>query len=355
MPAAKAGIRMVSEAPPFWWTSIGWQARSLAPVSFVYGRIAAALMRHRRRHALPVPVICVGNFTVGGAGKTPTAIAIARAAKAKGLKPGFLSRGYGGSLDVTTVVDPHHHRSTAVGDEPLLLAREALTVISRRRIAGADRLVAEGVDLVIMDDGFQSARLKVDYALIVIDSMRGIGNGRTVPSGPVRAPIGVQMSHLDAILKVGKGDAADKLVRQAARSGKPVMVAEVLPAQEHALKGKSVLAYAGIADPAKFYRTLEGMGAVIVDRQGFPDHHHLADDEISDLLERATRQDLQLVTTAKDHVRLAGGHGRSAELSQLSHVVDVDMVFDDPKAPDRIIEAAIANCRRRRLVASIEA
>ena len=141
---------MVSEAPPFWWTKTGWQAICLYPLSFVYGRISGAILQHRRRHPLSVPVICVGNFTV---------------------------------------VDPHHHRSTAVGDEPLLLAREALTVISRRRVAGAEKLVAEGADLIIMDDGFQSARLHVDYALIVIDSMRGIGNGWVVPSGPVRAPI----------------------------------------------------------------------------------------------------------------------------------------------------------------------
>jgi tetraacyldisaccharide 4'-kinase len=340
---------MVSEAPPFWWTKTGWQAICLYPLSFVYGRISGAILQHRRRHPLPVPVICVGNFTVGGAGKTPTAIAIARAAKARGLTPGFLSRGYGGSLDVMTVVDPHHHRSTAVGDEPLLLAREALTVISRRRVAGAEKLIAEGADLIIMDDGFQSARLQVDYALIVIDSMRGIGNGWVVPSGPVRAPIQVQMRHLDAILKVGKGDAADQFVRQASRSGKPVLVANVMPQSGGDLSGKSVLAYAGIADPRKFYRTLEELGAVIADRQDFPDHHHLADDEISDLLARAEKQGLQLVTTAKDSVRLAGGHGRSAELQEKSKVVDVDMVFDDPKAPDLIIDRAIEACRLRRL------
>ncbi len=340
---------MVSEAPPFWWTKTGWQAIYLYPLSFVYGRISGAIMQHRRRHALAVPVVCIGNFTVGGAGKTPTAIAIARAAKARGLTPGFLSRGYGGSLDVTTVVDPHHHRSTAVGDEPLLLAREALTVISRRRVAGAEKLVAEGVDLVIMDDGFQSARLLVDYALIVVDSRRGIGNGWVVPSGPVRAPIEVQMRHLDAILKVGKGDAADRFVRQASRSGKPVLVANVTPQAADDLAGRSVLAYAGIADPKKFYRTLEELGAVIVDRADFPDHHHLADDEIADLLSRAERQGLQLVTTAKDSVRLSGGHGRSAELSEKSRVVEIDMVFDDPKAPDLIIDRAIEACRRRRL------
>lgn len=344
---------MVSEAPPFWWTKTGWQAICLYPLSFVYGRISGAILQHRRRHPLSVPVICVGNFTVGGAGKTPTAIAIARAAKARGLTPGFLSRGYGGSLDVTTVVDPHHHRSTAVGDEPLLLAREALTVISRRRVAGAEKLVAEGADLIIMDDGFQSARLQVDYALIVIDSMRGIGNGCVVPSGPVRAPIPVQMRNLDAILKVGKGDAADQFVRQASRSGKPVLVANVMPQSGGDLSGKSVLAYAGIADPRKFYRTLEELGAVIADRQDFSDHHHLADDEISDLLARAEKQGLQLVTTAKDSVRLAGGHGRAAELQEKSEVVDVDMVFDDPKAPDLIIDRAIEACRLRRLAGKV--
>lgn len=342
---------MVSEAPPFWWTSVDWRARCLRPVAFVYGRIAASLMNRRRRHALAVPVICVGNFTVGGAGKTPTAIAIARAAKAKGLKPGFLSRGYGGSLDVTTVVDPQHHRSSAVGDEPLLLAREALTVISRRRVAGAERLVAEGVDLIIMDDGFQSARLKVDFALIVIDTVRGIGNGCTVPAGPVRAPIRTQMRHLDAILKVGSGSAADALVRQASRAGKPVLVANVKPRDAQDLKGMPVLAYAGIADPGKFYRTLEDVGAVITDRQGFPDHHHLADDEIADLLERATRQGLQLATTAKDHVRLIGGHGQSERLAHQSVVVEIDMAFDDPKAPDQIIDKAFVACRARRLAA----
>ena len=154
---------MVSEAPPFWWSKADWRAYLLWPVSAVYGVVAARRMRRGARAEVPVPVICVGNFTVGGAGKTPTALALGRAARARGLKPGFLSRGYGGSLDVTTIVDPHHHRARAVGDEPLLLAHEGLTVISRKRIDGARRLVEEGADLIIMDDGFQSARLVFDY------------------------------------------------------------------------------------------------------------------------------------------------------------------------------------------------
>ncbi|QLF69533.1 tetraacyldisaccharide 4'-kinase [Peteryoungia desertarenae] len=340
---------MVSEAPPFWWTEADWRAYGLAPFALVYGQVAATVMRRKNRHSVPVPVICVGNFTVGGAGKTPTAIALGRAATAKGLKPGFLSRGYGGSLDVTTIVDPRHHRASAVGDEPLLLAKEGLTVISRRRVAGAEKLIAEGADIIIMDDGFQSARLVVDYALVVIDTHRGIGNGFGVPAGPVRAPIRTQMQFLDAILKVGNGNAADMLVRQASRAGKAVMVANIRPSASEDLNGRRVLAFAGIADPGKFYRTLTQIGVEIVDRQAFPDHHHLAEDEVADLLRRAERQGLQLVTTAKDHVRLTGGHGETAELAERSRVVEVEMAFDDPAAPNLILDQAIRACRQRLL------
>ena len=340
---------MVSEAPPFWWSRKGWEAWGLWPFAAVYGQITGQLMDRRRRQSVSVPVICVGNFTVGGAGKTPTAIALVREAKKMGLNPGVLSRGYGGTLDVTTIVDPHHHRATAVGDEPLLLAREAPTVISRRRVAGAQALVELGCDLIIMDDGFQSARLTVDYALIVIDSFRGIGNGAIVPAGPVRAPLPVQMRHLNAILKVGRGDAADQFVRQAARSGKPVLMAEVQPRDTVDLAGKKVFAFAGIADPQKFYRTLEGLGAEIVDRQAFPDHHLMDEDDIGDLLQRAEAAGLLIVTTAKDQVRLMGMPGRAEELLSKAQVVDVDMHFDDPDAPSRIIDQAIAACRARLL------
>ena len=340
---------MVSEAPPFWWTKADWRAWGLSPFSFIYGRIAGRRMARARRASVPVPVICVGNFTVGGAGKTPTAIALARAAKQKGLKPGFLSRGYGGSIDVTTVVDPDHHRAEAVGDEALLLCRETLTVISRTRADGARRLVQEGADLIIMDDGFQSARLALDFALVVIDTVRGIGNGHLVPGGPVRAPIAEQMRQLSAILKVGDGVAADRLVRQAARAGKQVYVASLKPRETNEIAGSALLAFAGIADPEKFYRTVQQLGGLIMVRRAFPDHHYFSEDEISDLLDDAAKDDLMLVTTAKDAVRLMGHHGRTQELASKVRVVEVDMVFDDPQAPGKIIETAIANYRQRRL------
>ncbi|MBB4568566.1 tetraacyldisaccharide 4'-kinase [Rhizobium leucaenae] len=340
---------MVSEAPPFWWRKPDWRAWGLSPFSFLYGRIAGHRMTHGRRASVPVPVICVGNFTVGGAGKTPTALTIARVAKTRGLTPGFLSRGYGGSLDVTTVVDPHHHHATAVGDEPLLLAREALTVISRRRLEGAERLVREGADLIIMDDGFQSAQLAIDYALVVIDATRGIGNGHLVPGGPVRAPLRTQLRHASALLKVGQGHAADRLVRMAARAGKPFFAASVRVRGQEDLHGRNVLAFAGIADPTKFFRTVESLGASIAVSRTFGDHEHLGEDDIADILDIAARDGLEIVTTSKDYVRLIGHHGRADELLSACRVIEIDMVFDDHRAAALIIDRAIAAARERRL------
>ncbi|WP_075289964.1 tetraacyldisaccharide 4'-kinase [Pararhizobium arenae] len=340
---------MVSEAPPFWWTRADWRAHALSPFSWIYGRVAGMRMDRARRATVPVPIICVGNFTVGGAGKTPTAISLARAARTKGLKPGFLSRGYGGSLDVTTVVDIDHHRARDVGDEPLLLAREALTVICRRRVEGARKLVTEGADLIIMDDGFQSARLHFDYALLVIDSRRGIGNGHLVPGGPVRAPLATQLRHASALLKLGNGDQADALIRSAARAGKAIFEANVLPVGGPQADRRPVLAWAGIADPEKFYRTVREMGLEIAETRSFPDHHHYSEDEIADLLDRAEKSGLRLLTTSKDRVRLEPGHGRAGELAERTDVIEVEVRYDDPASPAKIIEAAVNAARQRRL------
>lgn len=338
---------MVSEAPFFWWTRANWRAFALSPLSFVYGRIAGRRMAQSVRPSVGVPVFCVGNFTVGGAGKTPTAIAIARAAREKGLTPGFLSRGYGGKLSVTTVVDPQRQGADAVGDEPLLLAREALTVISRKRFEGAQKLVAEGCDLIIMDDGFQSARLVLDFALVVIDSVRGIGNGHVIPSGPLRAPLSEQIRQMSALMKVGSGTGADAVVRRAARAGKPLRVASLVPRPDPEITGKRVLAFAGIADPQKFYRTVRSIGGEIVIEQSFPDHHPFTDDEIAVLLGEADAEDLLIVTTAKDAVRLAGRLGAAKTLLERLRVVEVDMVFDDRHAPGQMIDEAIRHCRER--------
>lgn len=339
---------MVSEAPPFWWQPHGIQSALLSPFGWVYGRVARRILDRRVRKAVDVPVICVGNFTVGGSGKTPTALALADAALARGLKPGFLSRGYGGSVHHAALVDLARDTARLVGDEPMLLAAKAPTVVSPNRVEGAEMLVSEGVDLIIMDDGFQSARLVFDQALLVVDARRGVGNGCVFPAGPVRAPVIDQVRHADALIVVGEGDGADPMIRLAARAAKPIHLARFQPRNAAQFLGRNCLAFAAIGDPEKFFRTLEEAHIRLARCQGFPDHHPFTDDEIKDLLTEAELYGLDLITTAKDHVRLRAGHGRAQELLEKTSVLEIDLAFDSPDVPAVIVEAALTAFQRRR-------
>ncbi|MFB2549535.1 tetraacyldisaccharide 4'-kinase [Ensifer soli] len=340
---------MIPETPPFWWREADWRARLLSPVAWVYGAVAAGRMDRAPRVPVGVPVVCIGNVTVGGAGKTPTAIALGRAALAEGLTPGFLSRGYGGAVRAATLVDPLRHQARDVGDEPLLLSAVAMTAVSRNRIDGARLLIDHGADFILMDDGFQSARIRIDHALVVVDASRGVGNGQTLPAGPLRAPLARQFRHVDAILKIGEGHAAEGLVRMAARAGKPVHLARLEAADARRFAGRRVLAFSGIADPEKFYRTLRGTGADLVATRSFPDHHPFSEAEMAALLSEAERLAAVPVTTSKDRVRIdpAGMAGR--RLLAGADVLEVGLAFDDPAAPARIVRAARAAARLRLL------
>ncbi|WP_417410861.1 tetraacyldisaccharide 4'-kinase [Hoeflea sp.] len=339
---------MVSEAPPFWWQSSGIQSAILSPFGWIYGRVARRIMDRRVRKAVAVPVICVGNFTVGGSGKTPTALALASAAIDRGLKPGFLSRGYGGGVHHATVVDLAKDTARLVGDEPMLLAAKATTVVSPDRAEGADLLLREGVDLIIMDDGFQSARLVFDQALLVVDARRGIGNGCVFPAGPVRAPVIDQVRHADALIVVGEGDGADPMIRLAARAAKPIHLARFQPRNGAQFRDRNCLAFAAIGDPEKFFKTLEDAHVRLAQRKSFPDHHPFTDDEAKELLAEAELYGLDLITTSKDYVRLQAGHGRALELVEKTSVLEIDLAFDSPEVPNVIIENALTAFQRRR-------
>ncbi|WP_011579786.1 MULTISPECIES: tetraacyldisaccharide 4'-kinase [Chelativorans] len=338
-----------SEAPPFWWEKPDWRAWALWPLSSAYGFAASARLRAAKREKIPAAVLCIGNLTVGGEGKTPIAIALARHAMRKGLTVGFLSRGYGGSHFKPHIVSPEDDSARAVGDEPLLLARQALTVISRDRAAGARRLVQAGCNLIIMDDGFQSARLHMDYALIVVDAMRGLGNGHVFPAGPMRAPLTEQMRFADGVVTMGEGDAADIVVRSASRAGRPVYSARIRPRSRNGLKGKRVLAFAGIGNPRKFYATLKACGADIVLERSFPDHHLFTEEDVSELSREAAKESLLLVTTEKDFVRLQNSMQPMRDFAASVQALKVEAVFDEPGAPDAIINAAQQAWRERML------
>lgn len=340
---------MASEAPPFWWDRPDWRAYALWPLSLLYGAVAGRRMRNAAREKVGAPVLCVGNFTVGGTGKTPVAIALAKRARQMGLKPGFLSRGHGGSFGEPHVVDARHDSARHVGDEPLLLAAHAPVAVTPNRAAGARLLIEKhGCDFLIMDDGFQSARIHIDYALMVIDARYGLGNGHVIPGGPLRARLYDQLLFTDAVLKMGEGSAADALVRRAARSGKPIFEAHTQPRGAEAITGRRLLAFAGIGHPEKFFSSVAEAGGDVVDKRPFPDHHFYAEDELADLSSAADKADLGLITTAKDAVRLRTDASASRFLDTLS-VLEIDAVFDSDHMPERIIGQTLEAWHRRRL------
>jgi tetraacyldisaccharide 4'-kinase len=292
--------------PAFWWREPGLASRLLSPFAALYGAVAARRMRRSGQRA-PAKVICIGNLTVGGAGKTPTAIAVARLLRDAGGNPAFLTRGYGGALAGPVVVTPTH-TAADVGDEPLLLARVAPTVVARDRVAGAAAAAATGADTIVMDDGFQNPSLAKDLSVLVVDARRGIGNGKVIPAGPLRAPLAAQLARAHALLVVGEAGWSARTVTAAAPAGSLLLTGRLVPdpAAIAALRGARVLAFAGIADPDKFFATLRAAAIEVVATRPFADHHAFGASEANALIAAADQSGLTLVTTEKDMARMTG-------------------------------------------------
>lgn len=268
----------------------------LAPLGSLYG----ATVRWKAARAAPyrarVPVVCVGNISAGGTGKTPIAIAIADTIIAHGRNPFFLTRGYGGKLAGPVVVSKTH-MAEDVGDEPLLLARRAPTVVARDRREGAILAIERGADVIVMDDGHQNFSLYKDLSLVVVDGEHGFGNGHVLPAGPLREAAAQGLARADAVIISGDGNPVLPTF------DKPVLRAHVAPVQTTEWQGTKVVAFAGIGRPEKLFRSLKGLGADLVETIAFADHHPYTSRELSELKARAMGS--RLVTTEKDYLRIA--------------------------------------------------
>lgn len=302
-------------------------ARLLQPLGALYGTVTARRMAQPGIRA-ERPVVCIGNLTAGGAGKTPTAIAVAAMLRDEGEKPVFLTRGYGGSLAGPVVVDPARHRAGEVGDEPLLLARTAPVVVARDRPAGAALAIEAGASVVVMDDGLQNPTLAKDFTLAVVDGGAGFGNALCLPAGPLRAPLAAQWPHLDAVLVIGAGPGGERAAKAAEAAGKVCLSGRLAPdpAAAAALAGRGVLAFAGIGRPQKFFETLSEVGAEVAATRAFPDHHPYSARDILALRREADRLGLVLATTEKDAIRL---HGLLAAADSPIAVLPVRLVLRD--------------------------
>jgi tetraacyldisaccharide 4'-kinase len=320
---------------PQWWYGAGsqWQARVLSPVGLLVGGVATLRLRRKAAYRSRLPVICVGNFTAGGSGKTPLTLFIARLIGEEGHEPWFLSRGYGGRLTGPIRVDVAAHGSGDVGDEPLLLARHAPTVISRDRAKGAQAIEAIASDqaVIIMDDGMQNPHLAKDLTIAVVSGDRGLGNGRVIPAGPLRAPLPAQIDLADMIAMTGKPSATrDALIRSLhALTQAPIISAATrASASTVQLRGRRVIAYAGIANPERFFSMLESVGAIVVERRAFGDHHAFSEAEARDLLDAARQMSADLVTTEKDLARLSGVADACGTLRERSIGFQIETVIE---------------------------
>jgi len=332
--------------PAFWWRASGLWSALLAPVGAAYGALAGRRLTGGGRRA-GVPVICVGNFTLGGSGKTPTAIALADLLTHAGKRPALLSRGYGGSIAGPVVVDPQRHTAAEVGDEPLLLAQAGLTIVAGDRVAGAQTAQAAGADVIVMDDGLQNPSLIKDFTVAVVDGRRGVGNGKVFPAGPLRAPLAAQFAQVGALLVIGGNAGPAGLDREVRARRLPVFHGTLVPerAALDALSGRKVLAFAGIGDPEKFFATLESAGIAIAQRRSFSDHHRYSADEAGALIMQAEHEGLRLVTTAKDHARI-GGDAALAALASRAHVIPARLEVKEEAAwRDLFLRAAKAVSR----------
>ncbi len=274
----------------------------------------------------PLPIICVGNVTTGGSGKTPICIALSNLIKKYALftNPYFLTRGYGGN-DPGPRRIKDHDTVQKVGDEPLLLASHSNTIISVNRPCGAKKAHEFGADLVIMDDGLQNLSLHKDLSFLVLDGALGLGNQRTLPAGPLREPFKAALNRSDAIIIIGEDTYGIKTL---ITKNIPIFEANVTPdieKQELPIDA-SYIAFAGLGTPEKFFNTLRTNGVELTDTIEFADHHPYTIKDVKRLLDRAQSNHANLITTEKDYVRLP------KELQKQVYMYPITLQWNDESA-----------------------
>ncbi len=295
---------MPLKTPSFWYKQDCWQTKILRPFAHIYGYISKKRMTKRPSYAANSKVICIGNLTAGGSGKTPTAIAIAKLVNNPSTV--FLTRGYGGTIKTPEIVSAEHS-ADETGDEALLLSRIAPTLISRDRVEGAKLAEQHHAKLIIMDDGLQNPKLFKDIRLCVIDGPTAFGNMECIPAGPLRQPLATGLIHADAFIIIGDIDKKiEALLPKAAPRFEATIKAapDILPDE---YKLHQYVAFCGIAHPHKFINTLDEINANVVKTRAFSDHHKYTVKEMSALASFAERLDARLITTEKDFVRIPEG------------------------------------------------
>jgi len=327
---------------PSWWYQPGETplvARALRPASVIYAWAVERRFRRTEPYRASLPVICIGNLTAGGTGKTPLALRIVQDLTEMGQRPAILTRGYGGRLAGPHWVDLTSDTAADVGDEALLLAAVAPTIVSRDRAAGARAIESCSIaSVIIMDDGLQNPSLAKDLTIALVDARRGIGNGEVLPMGPLRARLGFQLGLVDAIVvnhpPPGRGKSKSQTPQPIQRQFTGLVLAASPEPRGNVdwIKGARLVAFAGIANPQRFFGLLEELGGDVVATVTLPDHHVFSQKDAERIMSLSASHDAIPVTTEKDWVRLKGGHGAIGGLRAQSRNLGIRLVFEEQDA-----------------------
>jgi tetraacyldisaccharide 4'-kinase len=346
-------LRVPPDEPAWWYRDRpGAIAACLAPLAALYGRLAVARYARATPYRSRLPVVCVGNLVAGGTGKTPLVLHLCRHLTGAGLRPAVLTRGYGGRQTGPHWVRPGDS-AAGVGDEALLIARSTPVLVCSDRATGASAIEAAGapaVDVIVMDDGLQNPQLAKDLTLAVVDGSRGLGNGRVLPAGPLRAPLAFQLALVDALVvnaadpEAGAATAASLRRRFAG----PVLGCTTKVAGDAGwLEGRRVVAWAGIGAPQRFFALLGRLGAEVAATVALRDHEVPGDAAARRLLALAESNGALLVSTEKDLARLEGTAGILADLAAASRALPIalDLAEPDARRLAALLEGALAKGR----------
>ena len=314
---------------PDFWHSNSPLSKILTPLGWLYGELTQLRLRFKHAPHIAIPVICIGNITAGGTGKTPVSLSIAKMLETEMFHPFFVTRGYGGKLQ-NVIVNNRKHTAQEVGDEPLLLSKQAPVVVNANRYEGAKTAMAEGADIIVMDDGFQNPSLHKDLSFLVFDGNYGIGNGKIIPAGPLRETLDNGTKRADALIILGK----DKH-NLSAKTKLPVFFGHTEVMQTATTK-RDVLAFAGIGHPQKFYHSLQSQGFNVVAKIDFPDHHFYKKNELEQIVKKAENLSADIYTTGKDFVKIP------ASMQKYFNVLEIAVVWDKPEALMQFIKDKIS-------------
>ena len=322
-------------APNFWYKkNDSIYSLLLYPASLIFRFTTKIYLLLNKSVASNIPVICIGNLVVGGAGKTPVALKIGNILKLSGYSPHFLTRGYAGNIKESILVN-NNHTPMDVGDESIILSAVAPTWIGPNRVKSASIAEKNNAGCLIMDDGFQNPTIKKNFSIIVIDGKQGFGNRRVLPSGPLRESINRGLKRANAVIIVGE----DKLnIKNFIKSSIPCFSAKFdVSKNEEIFKGKNVTAFAGIAYPRKFFDTLEDQGAKILEKVTFPDHYIYKENDLLKLIETANNNKSILVTTKKDLIRIPENY------QSIIHKLEGEIILKDEELLKKTLTNLLEN------------